>query len=215
MNNNKKNPGDWLGRIRQYSDRTINDALLRAYRAIAETHDLKELNLLDVGCGGGSLTREFSSNAQNSNGVSGCDISKESIEFCSELNPRINYFVQDALKPLPEDRIYDVIVFTAALAQFNREEQYLVLANSRRQLSRDGYLLILDVNSERTGPLFAHFEKSAIYEVVIKKIFGKRFFGKTPGVMLADRVPFALLEVLEKIVPGDNILRLTLLRVRG
>lgn len=176
---------------------------------------MKEIKLLDVGCGGGGLTREFSSNTEHPDGVFGCDISEESIEFCKKLNPAITYFVQDALEPLPENRIYDVIVFTTALAQFNREEQKVVLANAAKQLTQSGYLLILDVNSERTRLLFEQFKNSATYEVVTNKNFSKRFFGKTPGMMLADRLPFALLKVLEKVVPGDNILRLMLLKVRG
>ncbi len=211
----KKKTGNWLGRTRQYSDRIIDFAFLEAYRAIARTHDLKRTNLLDVGCGSGALTREFLNISENTDGVFGCDINEESIEFCNKLNPRINYFVQDALEPLPENRTYDIIIFTTALAQFNRKEQNLVLANAGRQLSPGGYLLILDVNSERTEPMYEHLKKSAFYTMVLDKNFCKRFFGKTPAIMLADRLPFALLEILETLVPGDNILKMILLKARS
>ena len=71
----------------------------------------------------------------------------------------------------------------------------------------------MDVNSERTENLFRHLKQSPDYSVCYNSNFIRRYFGKVPGVMLADKLPLPLLLMLEKIMPGSNTLQLLVVKV--
>lgn len=214
MKRKKRDPIDPIGGISQYINHIIEDAFLCVYRTIRQTHNLDKIHLLDVGCGDGGLTRDFLNIGQHPDRIAGCDIDERSIQFCRKLNPAIHYFVHDARMPLPPDRNFDLILFTTVMAQFDPEIQKQVLENVQSRLNPCGYLLIVDVDTRDTRPLFAHLKTWARHKVLIDRRFSKCFFGKFSAVMLADRIPFAILKVLEKIVPGNFQIRLFLLKSR-
>lgn len=208
-----RHPAHWQSRIGQYSEMLINAQMLNAHRKIAEERDYDNLCFLDAGCGGGGLTRDLIDTFGNPERVFGCDIEPECIATCQRMNPAANYFRHNLLEPLPEGQRFDMVFMTTALAQFSVEQQKTVLTNIRKQLNPEAYLFIVDVNTERTERLFRCLKGSADYEVVYNRNFVRRYFGKMPGVMLADKLPLPLLQIMEHVVPGSNTLQLMVVKV--
>ena len=131
------------------------------------------------------------------------------------MNPAAHYFCHDLLKPMPDHLRFDMVFLTAAMAQFDSDQQQRVLTNIRERLNPEGYLFILDVNSERTQHLFKDLKQSPDYEVCYNHQFIRRYFGKYPGIMLADKLPLTLLQIMERIIPGSNTLQLLVVKVNG
>ncbi|WP_461534918.1 class I SAM-dependent methyltransferase [Spongorhabdus nitratireducens] len=191
-----------------YSETLINEQLYNAYSLIAKDRNLDELVFLDAGCGRGQLTRELADLVSRPEQVLGCDIDRDCIEFSRKMNPAIQYFQHDLLQPLPEQQKFDVIFLTTALAQFSHQDQQQVLNNLEACLNPGGYFFILDVNSDRTGAMFSQLKQTKEYAVIYNRKLARSLLGIKPAVMLAGRVPFLFLRLMEAIVPGRNMLQL-------
>ena len=105
------------------------------------------------------------------------------------MNPAAHYFCHDLLKPMPDHPGFDMVFLTAAMAQFDPDQQQRVLTNIRERLNPGGYR-------------YNHQ-------------FIRRYFGKYPGIMLADKLPLTLLKIMERIIPGSNTLQLLVVKVNG
>lgn len=200
-------PGHWLSDINRYSDYEISYHAQQANRIIAVERKHSNMVFLDAGCGYGELTRKLVDDIGLPANVHGCDIDPNRIVHCKRLNPAIHYFQHDLLEPLPEDRNFDMIFLTAALAQFDSSQQNRVLEHLRSRLNPTGFLWVLDVQGQSTQPLFDRLISSPDWKILYDKPLAKRLFGRVPVVMLAERYPHSFLRLVAKVLPGDWMLR--------
>ena len=89
------NADDWWNVNGKF--KTLHDINSTRLKFIAKNINIKELNVLDIGCGGGILTESI---AKKGAQITGIDMSKESIEVATqhayENNLEINYFLTNA-----------------------------------------------------------------------------------------------------------------------
>ncbi len=126
---NKRSPGQ--------TDHSLAIALMRGIRGKV---------IVDIGCGNGTLAREFS----RRNEVYGVDINTKQVQIAKRLHKvamRENKlsFIESSAEELPfEDESIDIVVFSHSLHHV--EKPILALKECHRVLSVQGLLLILDLH---------------------------------------------------------------------
>ena len=98
-------------------------------------------NVLDIGCGEGSLTLAASEFVQQ---ISAFDLSKNAIEYAKNDRSRgnIDYFQKDATDFVHSDKDYDLILCTEILYYLDNEERITLIQEIRKSLSSNGYFLL-------------------------------------------------------------------------
>lgn len=116
------------------------------YKAISSC--LKNMNVLDAGCGTGYGSLLLSQFAQK---VTGIDISSESVEWCNQhYSTQQNLkFIQASLDLLPfDDSEFDCIVIFEVIEHVNKDIQNKFLKEAKRVLKPEGVLVISTPNKE-------------------------------------------------------------------
>ncbi|MFF2912166.1 class I SAM-dependent methyltransferase [Paenibacillus sp. NPDC057934] len=117
---------------------------IHRYKAISSS--LKNMKVLDAGCGTGYGSLLMSQYALN---VTGIDISDETIEWCNshyEAQKNLN-FIQASLDSLPfNDSEFDCIVIFEVIEHVNKEIQNSFLKEAKRVLKPNGILIISTPN---------------------------------------------------------------------
>jgi SAM-dependent methyltransferase len=108
-------------------------------QAIFRHRDLRSFRrMLDWGCGCGRLTMNFMEVPRGPR-VFGCDIDRQSIQWCSEHHPRGSFTAIDPWPPTPyEDNSFDLIVGYSVFTHLDREAQHAWLAEIKRLLVPGG-----------------------------------------------------------------------------
>ena len=97
----------------------------------------KQVKILDVGCGGGSLINELISNGfQN---VYGLDFSAEAVEVCKDRGIK-NVYQMDGQNPGFDEEIFDIIIASDVIEHL--ENDVLALKNFYRILKKNGTLFV-------------------------------------------------------------------------
>ena len=99
------------------------------------------LKIIDLGCGTGTFTQTL---LNISNYVSGCDISKKSIENAKKLNSKINYINGDIENLSLKNELFDIVVLSGVLHHFENPNR--VLNESYRILKKGGIFFSFDPN---------------------------------------------------------------------
>ena len=110
-----------------------------------ETHfsSLKNLSVLDVGCGIGLMDRYWSSSLP---GLVGVDVSKESLAAAEKNNPQVKYVAYDG-KHLPfADQTFDALVLVCVLHHIAPEQWEVFFLELKRTLKPNGLILIYEHN---------------------------------------------------------------------
>lgn len=203
MRNNNRHFFHWTQEGSLYIQLLFKREIIRGFRAIDQHIPIEELILLDAGCGTGQLTRELSEHIHTKN-IYGCDINKEDIIGCQQKNPNICYFEHDLLYPFNDKPKFDVIFFTTALAQFTPEEQKFVLTNAFNQLTKNGFIWVVDVNNTATKNLFKQITDQ--YNVIYQNKFSKDLFNHYSVLKLTNKLPLTLVHLLDRLCIGSNVL---------
>ncbi len=206
----KRDMFHWTQEPSLFIDLCFRRELIRGFRAIDQVKAIDGFSILDAACGHGSLTRtliEFFPVDQ----INGSDIDSDCIAKCCAMNSSINYFEQDLLNPDAKESEYDLIILTAAMAQFSESEQITVLDNAEKQLKPGGFIMIVDVDSEKTDSLFNRLVLD--YEIVYKSGFSKMIVDKWSILPLANRLPLSILRMIDKYCIGSNVLNHYIVRV--
>lgn len=103
-------------------------------RDLIELLDGKKLKILDLGCGGGNLTKEICDRGHE---VTGIDLSQNQIEFAKKCYPEIKFFVSDALA-LDFDQEFDAVISNAVLHWIDERNQPLAAKNVLNCLKKAG-----------------------------------------------------------------------------
>lgn len=114
------------------------------YKAISSC--LKNMNVLDAGCGTGYGSLLMSQNALS---VTGIDISHETVEWCNEhYSAQQNLkFIQASLDSLPfNDSEFDCIVIFEVIEHVDKNIQNMFLKEAKRVLKPSGTLIISTPN---------------------------------------------------------------------
>ncbi len=199
----KRHPFHWTQEGALYVDLLFKRQITRGFRALDKHINLDDIKLLDAGCGDGQLSRTLAENFGVQN-VWGCDIDPNDIANCQTKNPAIHYFVHDLLTPFEISTKFDVILFTAALAQFSQQQQRQVLNNAIEQLTPDGVIWMIDVNTQATKYLFT--QEMAKHNIIYVKRFSKSLFNHYSVLKLADKLPLTVLHLLDNLCIGSNVL---------
>tara|TARA_Y100000590_G_scaffold331229_1_gene376363 strand:- start:291 stop:1025 length:735 start_codon:yes stop_codon:yes gene_type:complete len=105
------------------------------------TDQNREIKIIDLGCGTGSLTKKLNAITNN---IYGCDISPKSINIASNLYPEIKFSVEDIENLTFEDNFFDVVIFSGVLHHFDNLDKALLEA--KRILKPGGFLFSFDPN---------------------------------------------------------------------
>ena len=105
-----------------------NNITIKAVRSILKDYADKELTLLDVGCGGGSMLRTLAKYCRKENiklNLIGVDLNEQALVIAKERSlkyPEIRYQKKDILSLTEEDIRCDILLCTLTLHHFDNEE---------------------------------------------------------------------------------------------
>jgi glycosyltransferase involved in cell wall biosynthesis/ubiquinone/menaquinone biosynthesis C-methylase UbiE len=151
--------------------------------------NLKNIKILDVGCGNGNIAMQL---GNSGNEVLGIDISEEAIEKAKQNNSLSNVtFKHLAVEALAVENKFDVIVCSEVLEHLHQPE--IVVASLEQRLAKDGLLIITVPNGFGPREVFmtkpmqwAMKRDNYLWRFIkgLKKIFG--YSGKTIQSDAAD-----------------------------
>jgi len=108
-------------------------------------NDLSEANILDIGCGTGSLLRDFIRYGASPENLYGIDLLQERIDIARRLSPQIHLDVGDASKLSYTDEsfliVMQYVVFSSILEAKMRRD---IAREMMRVLRPDGVIIWLD-----------------------------------------------------------------------
>lgn len=107
----------------------------------------KNLNILDIGCGTGTLAKHLLSSNQDVN-YYGFDLQKEYIDFCNKQYSSDNFYffcekIGDNLEADWKNK-FDIVLAHGILHHLTDTESNLLLHAAENYLKKDGYLLTHD-----------------------------------------------------------------------
>src|SRR5699024_3351547 len=131
-------------RMSDYYDLLTADQPYHKWKYIVEHFiSSSENEILDIGCGTGTLTSQLTEYGQ----VSGVDISQEMLEIAESRNPSINWYCQD-MRDLELPNQYDMItIFCDSLNYVTEPEDILQVFNYIDKYLKDEGIFIFDVHS--------------------------------------------------------------------
>jgi 2-polyprenyl-3-methyl-5-hydroxy-6-metoxy-1,4-benzoquinol methylase len=124
--------------------------------------------VLDIGCGSGYATNEYSKVAKD---ITGLDICSDALKFAREHYPYVKFVEQSALEPFYGK--YDVIVSTEMMEHLPNEDWDKLLTNVREALN-DGGLFVGTIPHEKATDSWEH-HKARYDKDVFKTTIAKYF----------------------------------------
>lgn len=131
--------------VQKYSLGPTRKAILRELKALINNRP--QINLLDVGCGTGQLTREIENNFRNSiDYIEGVDYSKAMIKEAQKNEAAIVY-TNSSIKEYSTEKKFDLITCTHSFPYYNDKKD--TIEKFYKLLKRDGYVFLAQA-SERS-----------------------------------------------------------------
>lgn len=191
----------------------IDEFLSRCY---TDAQTIKNMKLLDVGCGKGEWLTYFVSKGFSSSNVMGIDLSEKRIEKAILQNPGLNFKVSDILSFNLQPSKFDLIVSFDLFSHLTTKEQIIQgLLNVFNHLKNDGVFIWFDIYSKdhfnsKTNTDSWGFSKQQMmslateagFKIISYRTFFKNFFNRYHSIYFADRVSPTALRFLEKVLPG-------------
>ena len=146
------NADDWWNVNGKF--KTLHDINSTRLKFIAKNINIKELNVLDIGCGGGILTESI---AKKGAQITGIDMSKESIEVATqhayENNLEINYFLTNAEEFSKKNRNkFDLITCMELLEHVPKPQS--VIEASKKMIRPGGHIIFSTINRNIKSYIF-------------------------------------------------------------
>lgn len=110
---------------------------------IEEFLDIKNISILDWGCGTGRIVRHLPAIAGNSNAYYGCDYNKEYIEWCSENLEEIEFKLNYLSPPLDyKSDFFNVVYGISIFTHLSEKMHYDWMKELTRVLNKNGILFL-------------------------------------------------------------------------
>jgi 23S rRNA (guanine745-N1)-methyltransferase len=162
---NSKLPGDNKEMVlsrKNYLEKGYYEGISNAVNEVVNKNlgELKEINILDIGCGEGYYTDRLKNNLNNLNiksNIVGIDISKEAVISAAKSYKDIEWIVASASSLPIEDESLDFII--CMFAKIIPEEKI-------RTLKKGGKLIVVSTGEEHLLQL-----KEVVYEAVRKEFY--------------------------------------------
>jgi SAM-dependent methyltransferase len=104
--------------------------------------ELKNLNILDLGCGNGKNSAYFIDQGENIE-VTGIDISLKALEYAQDLLPEGLFIKQSIGTKYPfENEKFDIVLDITSSNSLNQKEREIYLDETYRVLKNDGYFFV-------------------------------------------------------------------------
>ncbi len=138
---------------------------LQLYHSTVEGVDLKDKEVLEIGCGRGGGASYISRYLKTKSYI-GLDMSKEVIKFNSSFHkvPGLSFVVGNAQELKFEDQSFDAIVNVESSRSYNNFEAFV--AESYRVLRPKGHLLFTDIRTKEENELLREQFKEAGFKVI-------------------------------------------------
>jgi ubiquinone/menaquinone biosynthesis C-methylase UbiE len=202
-----------------YGTETIRLKFFKIFNAIRNLGvDLSQKKILDIGCGYGGWTRFFAELTGKIDSIYGVDLSTNRIEKARSFNPNIKYRVGDMINMIFDGQTFDIITAIDALSHLNTEEQInSSLKNIHNLLNEDGFFIWYDISSKNhfesaeDAETYGYSKRQMIdfatengFKAIMSLNVFKKLFWKYHSLYLAEKkIPFKLLSLFEKILPGS------------
>lgn len=129
-----------------------------------EIKSLRQLNVLDVGCGSGMHSKLFDYVIQGKKvKYTGCEISKEVVDVCKKINPSRKFFISYADKIVAKDGDFNM-VFSSSVLHYTLEKWKKSLKEMTRVTSK--YLLL-------TRFPISKYDKSYYVNQTVNTVYGR------------------------------------------
>lgn len=173
----------------------------------AGIHPLNEIRILDVGCGDGTMLRQFLQWGATPDNLAGIELRPEPAAYARTLNPNLDIRCGSAVELPWDDEAFDVAclltVFTSILDPVTRRR---VASEITRVLRKGGALLWYDFfYNNPANPSVRGLKSGEIAELFPD--FAIRLRRITLAPPIARRIPSGILPVLYPLLSGIPALR--------
>ena len=125
----------------QRRERVLLDVLLKY-----GFNDLKNVKILDVGCGNGNVLRNFLQYGAVPENLYGIDLLRERVDIAKKLNPNMHFICGNANNlPYKSDFFDIVILYTVFSSILDSEMKKQVSKEIKRVLKNDGIIIWYDM----------------------------------------------------------------------
>jgi SAM-dependent methyltransferase len=214
-----ENPYSLVNPVGFYGSMRIREAFFNVLKGLRESGiDLSQEKILDVGCGKGDHTRYFADLFHNPQQIYGMDLSTHRVSQAKQLNPTINYLVDDIVKPqnIPEKE-FGLITAVDVFMHLEKREQITQALLNIQSLLKEGGIFIWydavvkdhfasDLNAECNGfhpkQMLQFCDEAGFKRLFSLPIF-KNVMWKYHSVYLTRKFPMWLVSLAESVLPGS------------
>jgi len=139
----------------EYKNAQLYDIILFPFlRPIRKTiisiaKEFQYKTILDLCCGTGNQLIQLQKQGFHGTGV---DLSDDMLKVAHEKSKNISFIKGNAEDLSFKDNSFDMVMTTLALHEKSRDSALKILDQMRRVIKKDGHLIIVDFNLERTVP---------------------------------------------------------------
>lgn len=132
-----------LGVFGKKHDFFVRDKVQRLLESFSEVGSLRDLNVLDVGCGIGLGHSDIANTVGTLHGV---DVSHKSIELATNNNPEVTYKTYDGDQLPYEDNVFDCAYAIGVLHHMPKKQWQHFIIEMKRVLKTGGLLIVIEHN---------------------------------------------------------------------
>lgn len=129
----------WVNRFTDYAHRL---GMKHVFKVLADKYgSWTGRSVLDLGCGRGRWTKEYSARGAT---VTGVDISPEAISLLAKELPQHHFLCQDITALSFPSESFDIVNSVTVLQHMPQEKQQFALSHASQWIKASGYLVLLE-----------------------------------------------------------------------
>ncbi len=201
-----------------YSRKVLFTALDKVIKDhFSESDELNQLLLLDIGCGNGGMLQYFIEQGFDQKKLFGIDLSESRITRAKLKLPEADFSIGDVTKVKLEPEKFDAVSAFDLFSHLKTKEDIIAgLSNIYDSLKPGGVFIWYDIyaadhfevpeSNESWGfskEQFKQFASECNFEIKEQKPLFKKFFNRYHSLYQANKLPSGILQILERILPGN------------